>query len=452
MTLWSEEYMDKVFREKLNAYEVEPSPYLFDEIEASVRTGIRMKKRAVFLRSAAVVLLLVSFGIGYFTADFDQPQEAYIVVKDWGFSMDSYWYGSENEKELPFEPFVYKDIKRKKASKHAKQNQTAENEMMPIRYFGGNNGKDEKLAHLKSNAAFNLQQYSDEKTLDKRHTPLFTALSQHKDFSPQVVVEEKQSVSPDWKLGSSFSRYFALQTTKFQAQEAGQASFSKDGIDYPMSTVSGGIDFAVEPVNRLMVYTGVYFARKNGVVDDVTLKFSGTSSSGAVNNDTKISSTILPEIHIDLDKQTVDNLISLKKRSENLPSYGRIGNSSYYEFGLNLDQQYDYVEIPAGIAFKFIDKKLKVSAIAGLSASILVNQQAQLYDEDKIYWEDEVDGLTKHLYHTRLGLSLDFPVYKSLSFYLQPTYRRDLNSIYKDIEQPSNPDRIAVFGGFNVDL
>lgn len=458
-------YMDDVFREKLAHYEEEPPTYLFDEIEAQVVTGIRVRRRMFIMRTAAVIFLLIAFGVGYFTAEQPLQQDTYIVVRNNTLPLERDIKHHQLMKELellelalrhplPAEPVAKKNNKSQSALAEpvAKGNNSKGVKHAAMQYAASD---DEQVVVEQINTEEVIAQVKTMSDQEYFNTPApnlaSSALNPHNYQEPQALAENSKSAPPDWKVGSSFSRYFALQTAQYQEQD--QASFSNGGSDYPMSTVSGGVDFAVKPTEKLAVYSGVYFARRNGVVGEVTLKFGPPSSAGAVNQNTRISSTTLPEINIELENQTMDQLLELKERPENVPSYGSSNESqAYYKYGLNLDQQYDYVEIPAGISFKLIDRKMEVNAIAGVSASILVNQQARLYDEGQVYWKDHVDGLSKYLYHTRLGVNVDFPVYKSLSFYVQPTYRRNLNSIYKDIPQPAQPDRLAVFAGINLDL
>jgi len=442
MTHRMDHSVDEIFRQKLENYEVEPSPYLFDEIEAQLASRMRMRRKMFFMRSAAVFLLLIAFSFGYYTANRqDEPQQTRIIVSNNNFSgqQENQTPDAKAQPQYTITPLAMLDTTEEQPKRQQPEEQ-------PIKMVGEQQ-QEEQVARL--GALSHDQDFNKAKNIVQ-----FSALNPYNsEVLAPVRAQKTNSSPPDWKLGSSFSRYFALQTTKFQSQDQEQGGFPNDGVDYPMSTVSGGIDVAIEPAKRLALFTGVYFARREGVVGDVTLRFHGTSSSGAVNSKTLISSATLPTIQVDMNDERVDDLIRLKQRSENIPSYGRIDNSSYYKFGLNLDQQYDYLEIPAGISFRIIDKKMKVSAIAGVSASILVNQQAQLYDNDDVNLKvNEIGGLSRYIYHSRLGLSIDVPVYKSLSFYLQPTYRRDLNSIYKDIDQPSNPDRVAVFAGFNLYL
>jgi hypothetical protein len=98
--------------------------------------------------------------------------------------------------------------------------------------------------------------------------------------------------------------------------------------------------------------------------------------------------------------------------------------------GNDLIQQFDYLEVPLLARFKIFDGRLDISALAGMSGGVLVGNRVFMEDQEgEMSLVGYTYGARKATFNTQVGVALDLPLGKKLSFSLSPGMRYSLTPV-----------------------
>jgi len=136
-------------------------------------------------------------------------------------------------------------------------------------------------------------------------------------------------------------------------------------------------------------------------------------------------------------------------RPGNVLSYGSVssGNSILNMPFSTIEQQYRYVEIPFIAHYKILNKKTILSLSGGISANILVGNQAYLENKSNSYSMGSVEGTETFNYAGILGLAYEVPLINRLSLKLEPRFRYNINSMNKNNDLNNHPYSMGIFSG-----
>ena len=96
---------------------------------------------------------------------------------------------------------------------------------------------------------------------------------------------------------------------------------------------------------------------------------------------------------------------------------------------------------------RFLQKKLGLKFIGGLSASILIDNDATLKIGDKSFSFGKTENISPVTYNSTLGLGFGYNISKKVSFNLEPSFKYSLNSINQSADV--HPYSIGIFSGLN---
>jgi len=105
------------------------------------------------------------------------------------------------------------------------------------------------------------------------------------------------------------------------------------------------------------------------------------------------------------------------------------GNSLSQE--VRIDQQFNFIEIPAELEYFIVNKKVGLSLIGGFSSLIANNNKINISSETRSISEAEVSNINKISFTANLGLGLNYSLSPQLQLNFEPLIKYQLNTFNK---------------------
>ena len=220
-----------------------------------------------------------------------------------------------------------------------------------------------------------------------------------------------------WYLGVSFSPMLCYRNFGYDAQNVsgvavngnhryiyGLTESERNQSDKAISSFNVGIDIGRRVSERLSIYTGIYYSNygEQIQVSEVQKSDPNLQQSSFMN------------------KEPMYENHSAENKDQSIPYINR----------------YSYIEVPIGISYNLLTKdKFKISLDGGINLQKLDNVNAMIYDfeTDYYYWITEKEEIFR-IYGIGVtsGLTLSQHVGERLEMFLNPQFRYNLNSTFKE--------------------
>jgi len=209
-------------------------------------------------------------------------------------------------------------------------------------------------------------------------------------------------VSPVYSYRSLDGEYFA------NPDETVDASFF-DQNEEGITTVAGGISLDYQFNKRLSLGSGMFISRigqqNNNVLAYNDPEFSNmyklASSSGSVSvNPVKFENAIQKPVAITKDSVPGDYLIT----------------GSFV-------QNLDYLEIPFVLKYQVIESKISLQLMGGLSPGILVNNRSYFQLDGEKLQTGTTEDINPFIYNSIVGLGLSYSLSEKLTFNMEPSFK-----------------------------
>ncbi len=548
--LKDENNIDRLFRDKLKNFEAEPPAHIWNNIEAELRKK-RKKRFIVYMRRiAAILLLLLSFGSGYFIANYKTHKSAV--------------YTSENVREetnaQPLEKQIQREnkelaeiISQEKIADTQKQNinntDEADETTGLLAQIEKNKNriaeaeKDEFDEHIWANATSEAAVSGEENAkpnIVKNNAAAKDASATNDnltDFAKNdlsdnvfaadsslalaendtgilaratedvfVFADEKNAVFPDaksgkislnmldqihnrkdtlrymfydkaekkkeivanidvpiakWKIGGSFSPVYAFHSAntgnerelelgdKLNVMQniAKDSQVNTESEKNALISYSAGIDLAYCQNSRLSFHSGVYYLKKEQMLENIPVQKVREKRSTHYN-------VQLYNVSAKFDRVANDAIDEIKTNSydgrlETEHDYPELPNrtEAYYKLNIDMKQKFEYVEIPLVVKYKLIDRKIDFSLNTGVYTGMLVKNRASIQHEDRNFWTGKTSKVNMFNYSASFGFGLGYQLNRKISLNVEPTIKYFLNPVGSDSEIFDFPYAFSVFTG-----
>ncbi|MCK5823715.1 MAG: outer membrane beta-barrel protein [Bacteroidales bacterium] len=460
--------IDKLFHDVLFNNEHDVPDYVWDNIQDELLRKKRMKNRMLLRNIAASIIIMLTFASGYFFSDLfriEKEKSSQTLTKNKNLEIKevknekddnnsdkksinldkkinnefvtqqqnniTFQNKNKNEKFLSNTEKEFSEINNNIKSKEqvAKKNLLANSDesenfnKSPI-----NNTYNDKITYKK------LQLLNADK-IDaqlKSEGELVYSLRQ----VPVLNIEDKKKKEARWSVEGQFSPLYAYRDVKevdaiYEASANSNVNSYRDNSEEkPISAFSVGANIKYKISERLKFQTGVYYSETGQIIKNAML-FSESMYNGrgntyllntSVGNVIEASNTVIPI-------NNVDNL--------------DFSNSTISD----IIQNFDYLEIPAIIKYKIIDKKIDVNVLSGINTGILIGNNVTVKNDEGKFKVGKTTDINSVIYSGMLGINLVYPLYKNFSFCIEPTFKYSLKSINK--YNSVYPYSFAVFSGIN---
>ncbi len=112
-----------------------------------------------------------------------------------------------------------------------------------------------------------------------------------------------------------------------------------------------------------------------------------------------------------------------------------------------LKQNFEFVEIPAQVAYKLIDTKFAISLNGGISTNFLVGNKETLMINGQKFSSGEVSNMRGIVYTGILGMEFGYEISKRIALTVEPRLKHYLNPLSTNNSVNYNPDQIEIATG-----
>lgn len=284
-------------------------------------------------------------------------------------------------------------------------------------------------------------------------------LKEIKDRAKEIIANEN-SKSIEWIIGGEISPLYAFNDQNFSSKSDMKESLNtqqnfinadtdtESGKNATLS-YSGGIKVGFIKNNRLTIKSGIYYSKKEQRIENIPVervaKRGGTKYYANLSNVaikfTEASNTIINDKKLEMYDSRME--------AEYDYAFSPNTSKSYYKLDIDLDQTFEYIEIPIMVKYKLIDRKIDFNVLGGISSGMLVKNSAKASTENNNLWSGETANINRFNYTASVGMGLEYELNKHLSLNIEPTLRYTLNPVSVNNDVYSYPYAFSVFTGMN---
>ncbi len=228
------------------------------------------------------------------------------------------------------------------------------------------------------------------------------------------LIAETNNKSSKWIIGGEIAPVYNYRHTKTSSEVVSPYNAIEkeiyDKSESPMFSYSGGLNIQFKAGKRLSFQSGVYFSQLGQVTEDIYMFTDDNETPGLFN-----VSTSAGVVETGNNAIAAGDLRDYTDNSQNLEDKPAIS--------IDLQQNFQYIEIPFMLKYKLIERKLDFSIIGGINTTVLVgNSVYAMYDSKK-----EKIGETSQLrnlnYNASFGCSLGYDLTKKIALNIEPTIK-----------------------------
>ncbi len=443
--------IDQIFKESLSDFNVTPPDKVWDRIENDL---IFRKKRLVipvFLKIAAIVLLLLG-GIGLIFRFSNKKTDNEQVVENIKAPVEILKNESitskntviTNEEKYP----VFSNQQKKKDI--INETEITQPEILQEKTFANKEepaipeNNDLIHAQLAHNADINNIYLNEESEMEMTGVSATQVVpvyySSRTNAYNSLYAEEIKSTKDrnvQWSIGGQAGPQYSYR--EVFVNDAGYQNIDLDEYETGMITYAGGINIQLGASKRFTVQSGVYYSK------------IGTNKAEILS----VRSNNL-DIYGFPEKIWFENLPSDIANSTGSFTYDNRTNPNTqfdepnieYKKGENIVQEcFEFIEIPFVVRYKIIDRKLDIDLNGGIWTNFLIDMDATSTSNNPINITMEPDNIHKVNYSGSLGIGFDFPITSSILFNLEPVFKYYLSPINKIEETEVHPYTFGIMTG-----
>ncbi|MDF1549796.1 MAG: outer membrane beta-barrel protein [Bacteroidales bacterium] len=449
--LKEKENIDRLFADFLCDYEEEAPAYLWANIQSDLKKTRRLKRYSNIRAIAAVIALLLTFGLGYYSSDFSQRNKyeaRYLIPNSDGVVEHEKSPLIEDSSRYLNEFSENSESSEKKSKTLASEVQnTAKNkkENNSILYKLFDLTKDFFSEDSKNEINTNqfAQDIPNRKEITANQLLIDTLLEKENLQEGGFLLSQKDEHSSRWSFGTKFSPVYSVADNSGQSANIEQSSSLKSvriddrpdtkSEEKALMAFSGGINVNYQFAKRWSLESGLFYSQRKQVAENLI----GSSMNG-YNNELQVYTPqgvkfLQPEFS-DLETSTPDII-------------GSSRDETYYALGMNYISNFEYIELPIIVRYKIVDKKLGLDLLSGVTTNFLIGNRSSIVQDETDLWTGQTEDINPMLYNATLGVGLNYNFYRNFSFNLEPTFKYAIISSESSIIS-RYPYSFAVFAGF----
>lgn len=254
-----------------------------------------------------------------------------------------------------------------------------------------------------------------------------------------------------WLIGGEFS---PLYSYRLITQGAIVESSNYDQLESPVTSYAGGVNVQYKTNKRLTIQTGVYYSTMGQALDYLSVYANQAYSlvsdkfkdyyiqNYELQNSAGTISFSTPYVVVDERAHRVRDISSTK-------GYFDVSDPIFQDLKAEIQQNFQYIEVPIIIRYKLIDKVLDLNFIGGLGANFLIGNNVYLVQGNAREMIGETSGVNTINYSGSVGFGIEYPVLNRISIRLEPSLKYYLNAINSNSSYESHPYAFGIYTGFN---
>lgn len=448
------EHMDKTIQDKLLQAEVTPPVNSWNAIEASLDGASNAKPMLYYVRyvaAAALVGLLITIGVFQLGGPEKQPDVITIVDQD---TIDIKEVVQDSMIQQPgIEETV---IKPKESGIRERRNiaiiaepkikESVIEQKSPLimeSILKSLDGIYHTSAIALNTIIFDLPKHKSTKSAKQLYKEYLAA--NYKLFNDDEKLTDRTDKFRSVALGygSALAASIGQRSGEMASDPAmdtgsgyNEALFSISNSNKPeerLNNFSFGLNVNYQITKRLTLQSGIGYYKQGQAIKDLNV-FSISGDSYSAFNDGLWSSKIAANTqngNIVVKESTflLDNSINLGQSD--------ISGISGILYTFDLSQYFEYLEIPLIAGYTLLDRRFKLTLLAGLNTGILIGNNVYITDAESISIGSTED-MNTFIYKGIMGFSIDLPVFKQFHLFISPSFRYQLNKTNKNVDAIPN--------------
>lgn len=465
--------MDKIFREKLKDFPVEPPAFLWNNIQAELAAQRRKKRMAWYSWSAVAAMLVLAFVAGWYfneSAENNIPQvaktETVDIEKPKIAEEQNASVPPKNDFQIEKEPVEPRQLFAGTTNKEKTPRMPEENKKSSEKTVENISGREmsdgNRDAMLAGLNLIHPKEYTEiklvaaEENIAQEEKPQPKSAEAIFSWERKVIHENAQhfsSVSKEsrgWKLGMNVSPGYSSYSAKHGPAYASNMTYeANDGN----ANLSGGLSVQYKTSKRISIESGVYYAQ-NGQQTGSSPQFFGNRAEmdyAFAPADKNYFNTAVNLVGSRMAMNSTAGIIDFKGVPKGAEIAANLENAGTYSNSLltsgELSQVFDFVEIPLYLRYLIIDRKMDVELVGGLNAGLVVGNNAYIDNEYGVQNIGKTRDIAPVNFSGTVGLGMNYALGRNLSVAVEPRFNYYLNSINRNPEVDFRPYRIGIYTG-----
>jgi len=281
----------------------------------------------------------------------------------------------------------------------------------------------------------------------------FSDISSPGSNSLIAINQQQDSESYRWAVSGNVSPLFSFRYAKTESSAEKMDYFY--GKETGIMSFSGGVNVIYSLKKRLSIQTGVQFSKGGQRVNDII--FYQDVQTGRLLSSGIFQGNIPYPIETSIGKINSGDYVHYIADFELANGKLYTGSLStrpefenYEALNTFLTQNLEFLEIPVLVRYKLIDRKLGMNVISGLGASFLVDNSVYMNYMGEQLPMGQIEDVRLLNFTGTLGLGLEYSVNRKLSLNLEPTLKYFLNSLNTESKVSTHPYFFGVYSGVSV--
>lgn len=460
------EQLDGVFRKELSDFSQPAPKNVWENIEQALNNEKSHKRVALYKMAAAIAAFaVIGSGFFYWATETNKKADHNIAV-----------IKNNVKQETPNKTIVNNDIvvnktiennNNQKAETRKIENKELIAKVEPVKI---------KSSNVKTIVAVKEKLKQQEKSLE-RLTEKQISVTVNK-FSLAIVDIREQKVksilntlpdiyssyalndltSPEknkenkWTFGGEFSPLYSYRNITSSGADHSKEFYNN--VEKPIMSYSGGLNLQYKALGRFTIQAGVYYTTMGQSLDYMSVY--ANSAYNLVDEKQKgrfINAYLIenssgdiafnsPYVIVDEKSSRVNNLSDIKGIAD-------VSDPLYNNLDAEIQQNFQYVEVPFLMRYKLIDKNIDLNIIGGFGANFLIGNDLYI----KYGGNKEIIGETKGVntinYNGTFGFGIEYPLLDRINFRLEPSVKYYINEINSNSEVESHPYSIGIYTGIS---
>ncbi|MCF6333331.1 MAG: hypothetical protein L3J11_08600 [Draconibacterium sp.] len=465
---------DKLFREKLDGFSVQPPPHVWGNVQGKLVAQQRKKRIAYISWISAAAVVLLAFLAGWYFNDNSEitiPLSAEQKTVQPKTEIESAKIDKSAKQILSSKLIQIQQSDNKNIQDKSVLNP---NSTLPAVHLNpgladentstNNTYKRVKMQMLKSiDVIFEKEQldvFLAEKTVPKRGFGLY-------EPDKFLIAENSKNISSTnktskgWKMGMVLSPGYSSHVSSHSQKYSQNMNYTSERGN---ENIGGGFSIQYKTSKKLSLESGVYYAQ-NGQksVNSLNMLFASNNKQYAAvsspDNNYDLTAIASPgfsnSINVrngNISMNAAAGVIKMSGTPKGVDIISELDgyNPSYTNTLVSdgeFSQVFDFVEIPLYLRYKVLDSKFDIEIMGGVNAGLVVGNNAYIHNSYGLQNIGKTQDISTVNLSGTVGVGIDYALGKHISVALEPRLNYFFNSINSSPEVDFRPYRIGVFTG-----
>ncbi len=271
-------------------------------------------------------------------------------------------------------------------------------------------------------------------------------------FAYDETAESKEKLNR-WAIGGQMAPLYSYRSIS-DVNAPGLSKASMNKVENAVITYSSGVKVDYEATSRLTFQTGVYYMKMGQEINNVSSLKSAKVNSANIALDAQYAN-MSQNYNASNSTGTI-----IAPSAEIYPQGSLTVSRAEYTVGnlaarpadlsqKDIEQSFDFIEVPFLAKYKIIDRKINVHLLGGMSTHVLVGNKTTLRTgPDEVIHGKTADVETMN-YSSSVGFGVVYNLRKNLMFSVEPTFKYYLNSFNSSDAVKLHPYALGLYSGFS---